>query len=129
MSRAYTVATVAVTLGVDSKWVDNILSRFVIRGVMQSRQGVSRRISPDGVLQLSVIQGLTNALRIPVELAVERSHILLGSEEYLIGAGLSLHLNKGEQLAELEARLEYAVETTPVPRRGRPPGKTKRGAS
>ena len=42
--RAYTVATVAVTLGVTPKWLDNALSRFPIRGVLQSRQGVSQNL-------------------------------------------------------------------------------------
>jgi hypothetical protein len=128
MARAYTVATVALALGVDSKWVDNVLSRFSLVGVMQSRQGVSRKISTEGALQLATILTLSEVLRVPVEAAIERSRQLAESGELFVGAGLYLRLDRREQLRDLQLRLEYAVEATPIPRRGRPAGKTKRGA-
>lgn len=129
MARAYTVATIGLALGVDSKWVDNILSRFAIRGVVQSRQGVSRRISTDGVVELATVQMLTDVLRVPIEVAVKNSGVLAETGELYIGCGLRLVLDRTQQLIDLEVRLEYAVEATPVPKRGRPPRKTKRGAN
>lgn len=128
MARAYTVATVGLALGASAKWVDNVLSRVVVPGVTQSRQGVSRRISVEGVVELALIHRLSEVLGVPIELAVNHSRVLTETGELVVGAGLSLRLDRNEQLPKLEARLEYAVEATPVPRRGRPPGKAKRGA-
>lgn len=128
MARAYTVATIGVALSVDPKWVDNVLSHFAISGVFSARQGVARKISATGVLELSLIHKLSETLHVPIETAVGGARILAEQGSLEMGGGLSLHLDRNQQLADLEARLEYAVESTPVPRRGRPPGKTKRGA-
>lgn len=128
MPRAYTVATVGLALGTSAKWVDNVLFRVVVPGVTQSRQGVSRRISVEGVLELALIHQLSEELGVPIEIAVNHSRHLTQTGELMVGAGLSLRLDRKEQLRKLETRLEYAVEATPVPRRGRPPGKAKRGA-
>jgi len=128
MARAYTIATIALALSVDLKWVDNVLSRFTVTGVEQSRQGVARRVSRAGVLPLAIVLVLTEALHVPIELAVERAHHLASSGELTLGGGLLIQFDRNQQLGELERRLEYAVETAPIPRRGRPPGKTKRGA-
>ena len=58
MPRAYTIATIGVALGVDSKWVDNVVSHFAVSGVVSARQGISRKISVTGVLELSLIHRL-----------------------------------------------------------------------
>ena len=128
MSRAYTVATIALALDVDTKWVDNVLSHFVISGVKQSRQGIARRISAEGVLELALVRQLTEHLGIPMELAVARSKVLAETGEYRLGGAISLHLDRAREWGELESRLEFAVEAAPVPRRGRPPLNAKRGA-
>jgi hypothetical protein len=129
LPRAYTVATIGVALEVDPKWIDNVLSHFAISGVVSARQGVARKISATGVLELSLVHKLSKSLNVPIELAVESAKTLAEQEEIAIGGGgLSLRLDKNRELAELQTHLEFAVESTPIPRRGRPPGKTKRGA-
>lgn len=128
MPRAYTVATVGVALEVGQKWIDNVLSHFVITGVVSARQGIARRISANGVLELSLIHALSESLHVPLQISVDGARTLAEKGKLEIGGGLSLHLDRSQELARLEARLEYAVESTPIPRRGRPPGKTKRGA-
>lgn len=128
MGRAYTVATVALALNSTPKWVDNVLSHFTISGVRQGKQGVARRISTRGVLELALVQQLSESLRIPIEIAAAGARALVDEGELTIGASLSLRLETDRELATLESRLEYAVEAAPLPRRGRPPGKAKRGA-
>jgi len=128
MARAYTVATIALALDVDIKWVDNILSRFEVDGVLQSRQGVARHIFTQGALELWIIQKLTKVLHMPVDVAVPRAKELAASALIDIGGGLDLRLDTDYSLRQLQARLEYAVEAAPIPRRGRPPLKAKRGA-
>jgi hypothetical protein len=128
LPRAYTVATIGFALETDPKWVDNVLSHFAVSGVTQSRQGVARRISGSGALELTLIRRLSETLRVPIEVAVAGARTLIAEGELGIGGGLSLRLDRNEELSRLEARLEAAIEATPVPRRGRPPGKAKRGA-
>ena len=128
MPRAYTAATVGFALNADPKWVDNVLSHFSISGVTQSRQGVARRIAPAGVFELALTHQLQESLHIPVEIAVSTARALANGGELAIGGWLSLYLNREQWQTHLETRLEHAVEATPVPRRGRPPGKPKRGA-
>lgn len=128
MARAYTVATVALALRVNTKWVDNVLSHFTISGVRQSRQGVARKISPEGILELALALRLSESLGIPIEMAVAGARVLAQAGELEVGGGLLLALSRDSAWSELESRLEYAVEAAPVPRRGRPPGKAKRGA-
>jgi hypothetical protein len=128
LARAYTIATIGVALRVDPKWVDNVLSHFPVSGVVSARQGISRKISATGVLELSLIHKLSKSLHAPIEMAAGSARILAEQGNLELGGGLSLQLDRNQGRAELEARLEYAVESTPVPRRGRPSGKTKRGA-
>jgi hypothetical protein len=113
---------------VNIKWVDNVLSHFAISGVQQSRQGIARRISADGVLELALIRRLSQTLGMPLETAVARSKVLAETGEFQLGGGSSVQMNRAQEWAELEDRLEYAVEAAPLPKRGRPPKKAKRGA-
>lgn len=128
MARGYTVVTAALAVGTSVKWIDNVLSHFSIPGVTQSRQGVARRISADAILRLQVIGALSERVGIPIEIAVEGAGDLTLEGRWDLGKGLSLVLDRNVMLPDLESRLEYAVEAAPLPRRGRPPGKAKRGA-
>ncbi len=127
MARGYTVATVALAINADIKWVDNVLSHHAVPGVTQSRQGVPRTISSSGVLQLLLIRRLTETLRLPMELAVEGAGVLGRDGRWVIGPALNVEADREGLAEETRARLEYAVEAAPLPRRGRPPGKAKRG--
>lgn len=128
MPRGYTVATVALALHSPTKWVDNVLSHHQIDGVTQARQGIARRVSFDGALHLSVLHALSSELRIPLELATEAARQLVRAGKWSTGAGLTLTLDRENALKDLHLRLGSAVETAPVPQRGRPPGNAKRGA-
>lgn len=124
--RAYTVATAAVTLGVSPKWLDNALSRFAVRGVLQSRQGVSRRIGYQSIVTLHIANELIRTLGIPLGTAImlaERAG--QADEPATIELSPSAHLIVDLRTAarDITERLSHAVEVTPVPKRGRPSAK------
>jgi hypothetical protein len=128
MARAYTVATIALALRTTPKWVDNALSHFRLSGVAQGTQGVSRKIASSGVLELATAQSLSHSLQIPLGEAIVISRRLLESGEYAVTDHLKLQLDRETHGNAVAKRLEFAVEAAPLPRRGRPRGKTKRGA-
>jgi hypothetical protein len=119
--RAYTVAAAAVTLGMSTKWIDNVLSHHTVPGVARSRQGVSRRLTPQAILSLEIAIRLSNALSIPVARSLELAARLVRERgELSAGKGLTLALDIEVIQAELAERLANAVEIAPLPRRGRP---------
>ncbi|MBA3644714.1 MAG: hypothetical protein H0W63_00910 [Gemmatimonadaceae bacterium] len=128
MARGYTVATIALALDISAKWVDNVLSHQTIPGVTQSRQGVPRRISFEGAFVLWVVSRLSESLRIPADLAVSGAQALAQTGSWEAGAWLTVSLDLATAMNELQSRLAYAVEAAPMPKRGRPPAKAKRGA-
>jgi len=125
--RAYTVAATAVTLGVTRKWVDNVLSHHRVNGVHQARQGILRRVTPTGLLNLEIALGLGRALGIPIARALDISNDLMvarGGEIQLSGPpSITLRVDVDTMERALNARLEHALEMTPIPRRGRPRSK------
>jgi hypothetical protein len=124
--RAYTVATVAVTLGVTPKWLDNVLTRFPVRGVVQSRQGISRRLGPQAVVTLHLVNELIRTLGMPLGEAISLAE-RAGNGESVASIALfsstSLTIDLAAASREVGNRLALAVEVTPVPKRGRPPTK------
>jgi hypothetical protein len=122
--RAYTVAATAIALGVSKKWVDNILSHHRIPGVLQKRQGISRRVTPDALLRLELVGILTTALDIPILRALELTHQLIARQGKGIDLPESRHLRFSADIpaiaADLNSRLAHALEISPSPRRGRP---------
>jgi hypothetical protein len=124
--RAYTVATVAITLGVTSKWLDNALSRFPVRGVIQGRQGIRRRLGPQAVVTLYIACELNRLLGIPLGDAIslaERATAAGGLATISLFSSASITVDVTATAREVGERLAQAVEVTPVPRRGRPPTK------
>jgi hypothetical protein len=120
--RGYTVATAALTLEVPVKWVDNILSHHAVPGVIQERQGVSRKLGVDGLLILALTAFLTEQLGMPVLKAIEISKGLASNNgRYASMNGFTLLLDLSTFRSDLLERLENAVEIAPAPRRGRPP--------
>ncbi len=121
--RAYTVTTVAVTLGVTPKWLDNALTRFPVRGVMQSRQGVSRRLGPQAVRTLHLATELIRTLGMPLGSAISLAERAGNAEEVasiVLFSSASLTIDLAATSREVNERLAHAVEVTPVPKRGRP---------
>jgi hypothetical protein len=122
MARAYTIATAALALGTTVKWLDNVLSHNRVRGVAQERQGVSRRLTIEGLLVLGLAVLLIQELGVPTQKAIALAEDLAQSEgRHTARQGLSLGLDLPSFRARLLEMLESAVEVAPVPRRGRPP--------
>ena len=125
MPRAYTVATAALALGVSAKWIDNTLSHHRVKGVAQAKQGISRRLSLDALLILSLAlllsaelgTSLANALQIADQLAANGGRLQLLH-------GLKIELDLETFRNHLLSKLEHAVEVAPLPSRGRPPKNT-----
>jgi hypothetical protein len=127
MSRAYTVATAALALGVPVKWVDNILSHNKVTGVRQERQGVARRLGIEGLIVLALTVVLVNELGLSTTKAISVAEGIVKSRgRYPAARGLSIELDLQAFQASLLEQLESAVEIAPIPRRGRPP-KNKTG--
>ena len=121
--RAYTVATVAVTLGVTPKWLDNVLTRFPIVGVIQSRQGISRRLGHQAVVTLHLAKELIRTLGMPLGEAIslaERAGSMEGIASIALFSSTSLTVDMAATYRDVNERLAQAVEVTPVPKRGRP---------
>ena len=121
MARVYTLTTAALTLGTPMKWLDNVLSHNRVSGVAQQRQGVSRRLSVEGLVGLAVAILLVRELGLPIAKAIAVAENLAKDEgRYIASRGLMLTLDLSSFRADLLERLENAVEIAPVPKRGRP---------
>lgn len=126
MARAYTVGTVALALAIPKKWVDNVLSHYAVAGVVQHHQGVSRKVSLDGVLQLALAAHLIQDLEVPTPNALRLAAALTeAGGHYRTTAGIGLDVDLPRMRGNLETRLADAVEITPIPRRGRPPRQSR----
>jgi hypothetical protein len=127
--RAYTVATVAVTLHVPLKWVDNVITHHHLSGVTRARQGIPRRLTQRAVVVLAVALDLIQNLRLPLARALRLADDLVASEgrevRYRLSPSSAIHVTL--DLADVQdmvaSRLAQAVEIAPVPRRGRPRGR------
>ena len=126
MPRAYTVATAALALDIPVKWLDNILSHFSVQGIVQERQGVARRITIDGMLQLYLVHSLSSELGTTIVVGTRLAQRLAAAGLVELSNGITIRADPDALRAELIERLEHAVEIAPVPRRGRPP-KNKTG--
>ena len=127
MASAYTIATAALTLRVEAKWLDNTLSHIRVPGVKQERQGVARRITIDGMLVLGIAVLLIHELSMPLAAAIGIAQGLArNGGEHTTREGVWIRLNLERLKSTLLERLETAVEIAPLPKRGRPP-RTKTG--
>lgn len=119
--RAYTVSIVATAIGVDRRWVDNVLSLHQIDGVQRQRQGVSRAVAPTAVLTIAIALELTKVLGAPMAVALELANSVIATGEHSPAPGVNLRIDVAAIERRLAARLADAVETHPPKRRGRPP--------
>lgn len=122
MARAYTVGTVALALSTPTKWVDNILSHHVLTGIVQRRQGVSRKVSLEGVLHIALGLLLIQDLGLPTPTALRLATLMIETGgQHRTPTGIRIELDLTRIRANLETSLAHAVEIAPIPRRGRPP--------
>ena len=121
MARAYTIATAALTLGTSVKWLDNVLSHNRVSWIARGRQGVSRRLTVEGLVDLALAVLLVRELGLPIPKAIAVAENLAKNEgRYIASRRLMLTLDLPSFRTDLLERLENAVEIAPVPRRGRP---------
>ena len=122
MARAYTIAAAALALGTSTKWLDNVLSHYQVPGVAQERQGVSRRLTVEGLLVLSLAVLLIQELGLPTPRAIQLGEDLAKNDgRYVASQGLNVGIDLTSFRSQLLESLENAVEIAPAPRRGRPP--------
>lgn len=119
----YNAAGAAAALGVPPKWLDNLLSHHKIKGVVQSRQGVARRLGPGALLTIAVTHALTRDLDVPAPRALEIAERLVGAEggSVKVSPILTVSVTLNTLRTDLADRLASAIEITPHRPRGRPP--------
>ncbi len=122
--RAVTTSTAAFALGINKKDLDNILSRYPIRGYERGRQGMARRLSLASIEQVAIAIDLTRDFSIPTPTALLLAEEALSSPEGVIrspGGHLAIHADVIRVRKALHAKLTEAIEHVIPPRRGRPP--------
>jgi hypothetical protein len=119
----YNTATTAAALGVTPKWLDNLLSHNDITTYTGESQGVARRLSLATITLLSLAKDLIDGLQLSVPSALRIAERALAepSGELRISPSVSISVQREALRAEVHGRLAHAVETSPTPRRGRPP--------
>jgi hypothetical protein len=122
--RFYDVAAAALTVGAPVKWIDNLLSRYQLDGVEQKRQGVTRRISDDGLLRLAIVRILTEELGLPIGRAVTVARRMTTERDDVMTLGegtVTLRVERRMLARQIAMRAADAVESAPRRSRGRPP--------
>jgi hypothetical protein len=127
MGRSYSARVTAVIAGVHPKWLDNLLSRHELPGIVRGKQGLARRISDDGILAVEVCRILNLELGVSLSRSAEIASLCLRSDReaelhYSTGSGLVLSLSIPATRARLRDRTRDAIETAADVPRGRPPG-------
>jgi len=122
--RSVTTGTAAFALGIAKKDLDNILSRYPVRGYERGRQGVARRLSFASIEQIAIAIDLTREYSIPIPTGLLLAEEALSSREGVITAPsghLAIHADLDRIRRELQVKLTEAIEHVIPPRRGRPP--------
>ena len=125
MARSYGARITALITGVQTKWLDNLLSRHELPGVSRGRQGVARRISDPGLLAVELCRILNLELGVSLAQAAEIATQCLRSSSdvelrYATPSGLLLSLSLPAARDRLRARTTEAIEMVADTRRGRP---------
>ena len=119
--RSYTVVVAALALGVDVKWLDNVLSHHPVRGVPRKRQGIQRQIPPDSLLIIAVARALIETLSLPIGRALAIADRLVESPASSVDLPpLAVHADVRGISARLHEQLADAVEGAARLPRGRP---------
>lgn len=123
--RSYTIAVASFAIDAPPRWTDNLLSHFEIPDVVSSRRGVARRLTHAAVVRLAIIRQLHAHLGIGTGDAIGLADKMLCSEPVgdFESGQLKLSVNRADMEQTVNARLAEALESHPIRRRGRPPGK------
>ena len=122
--RAVTSGTAAFALGVAKKDLDNILSRYPVRGFDRGRQGAPRRLSFASIEQVALAMDLTRVYSIPTPTALLLAEEALSTPEGVIRSPeghLAIHVDVERIQRDLHTKLTDAIEYVIPPRLGRPP--------
>lgn len=122
----YDVALAALALDVEPAWLDVLLARNSIPGVIRETQGVKRTISDDALVQLAIVRDLHLHLGLAVPKAIPVAADLMQHGHHRVGA-VQLQLDLPSLRTQLAAAAADAVERVVPRRRGRPP-KTSDGS-
>jgi hypothetical protein len=137
--RAFTVDVAAAALGVDRKYLDNLLARHrpaepnrdgaprAHPAAAPGRQGIRRRLTHGLVLQLAVVIALAHELDVPLAAAL-RLATALGAEGRVVRGPLTITVDRVALDRALARRLAIAMEGAREPKRGRPPRAPRRDA-
>lgn len=126
--RGYSVATAALALEIEYKWLDNLLSQNKVQGVNQTRQGVQRRLTPQAMYVIATVHQLNRGLHIPVATALTLAHELwqapntgaAGDPAVVPLEAISLAVEREGLRAQVDEAIVGALEMAPRTRRGRP---------
>jgi hypothetical protein len=122
MARNYHVEIARFAADADQKWVDNLLSRFDVPGVDSARQGLSRRISDEGIYYIALIRELTSELEVSTAKAVALAgQLLTGPGPVIVADDIELVFERSTFERRINLRVAEAVESIAPARRGRPP--------
>ena len=124
--RTVTTGTAAFVLGVPKKDLDNILSRYSVRGFERGTRGLARRISLASIEQVAVAVDLARDFSIPIPAALTLADQALTSREGVVttpDGHLAIHADLERIRRELHGRLSEVIEHMIPPRRGRPPNR------
>ena len=123
MPQVYHVDLAQHAASADARWVDNLISRFVISGVEGSGRGSSRRLSLSAIHEIALIRTLTADLGIPLTSAVPVAQSLLSGKDVVVAVGpwLRIEFNRFAFLQEINELVADGVEAMTPVRRGRPP--------
>jgi hypothetical protein len=124
--RAVTTGTAAFALGIAKKDLDNILSRYPVRGFERGRQGVARRLSLASIEQIALAIDLAREYSIPIPTGLLLAEEALSSREGVItapGGHLAIHADLDRIRRDLQVKLTEAIEHVIPPMRGRPPAR------
>ena len=120
--RLYSVAVASLAIDAPVKWTDNLIAHHVIPDVHSRARGIPRGVSWVGLVRITLIRELHQALGCGVREAVALSDRLLRAPDHVVTVGRwsTLGFDRRGLEEDLRRRLAEALESAPRPRRGRP---------
>ena len=123
----YDIHAVAHATDLKPKQVDNLLSRNSVVGRQKKRRGLARRVGTDTVVAIRIAMALASFFGVSVGAMMSTAENLASSTdgEIAIDGFLRLRIDQTALRASTRVRLDSAVESVGVRRRGRPGQRTR----
>lgn len=127
----FTTRQAAAILGVEPKRLDNLCVRAATGAIATGSRGSARKFGAYQLELLAIALLLERDLGVPLREAVALAGRLLRTEGGRIGLGVlgAVHFDLPKLRTVLQGAIADAEQDREPVRRGRPPGKKKRGAS